>query len=125
MEGEEARHEEVHDEHGRAGIEAGQERNGAAAVDATQPQVIKASPPHLFMRPVPRVAEHLSGVDNDLPVSLYIQRLQTMTQRDSSFYAAHLLYRTRCTVGILVNFWIDQHTKSTSYFECTFKCLSP
>lgn len=52
-------HEEVHDQHRGPRVEAGQQRDGAAAVDAPQTQVVEAGAPHLLVRPVPRGAENL------------------------------------------------------------------
>ncbi len=50
---------EVHDEDGGARVEAGQEADGARAVPAAQPQVVKARLSHLLMRRAAPVAEHL------------------------------------------------------------------
>mmetsp|Transcript_3062 Transcript_3062/g.7677 ORF Transcript_3062/g.7677 Transcript_3062/m.7677 type:complete len:264 (+) Transcript_3062:632-1423(+) len=52
-------HEEVHDQHRGARVEARQQRHGAGRVHAAKRQVVEARLPHLLVRLVARVAKHL------------------------------------------------------------------
>ena len=50
---------EVHDQHGGAGTQAGQQRDGPLRIPASQAEIVEARLLHLLVRCVTRVAEHL------------------------------------------------------------------